>query len=117
MKLKKTITQIFFLDNNKFSLVSKAKVNKDIQEYLKKLFNSDKFIRIINEIYDKNIYNWIKKQCRKSNVFNMRPLNGLVAIAIVEELLLLKKNYMKKLKTKMNSHKKNSIINDIMKQI
>lgn len=116
-EIKKDFCKNYFLDNKKFSSVYKAKINYNAQVYLKKLFYSHKFIRFINKIYDKNIYNWVKKDSLKSNIFNMRPVNGLITIAIIEELLILNEKYMKKLNIKLSYYKENIIINDIMKQI
>jgi len=87
----------FFLDDKKKSPVIKNKKNKNPVEYLKRLFESKEFIKIINKLYDNNVYNWAKEYSKKSDYFPLRHEYGLLAIAITLNNLELNKNYIKRL--------------------
>jgi len=61
------------------------------------LFESKEFIKIINKLYDNNVYNWAKEYSKKSDYFPLRHEYGLLAIAITLNNLELNKNYIKRL--------------------
>ena len=80
----------FFIDIKRKSPVPSSKNNKNVKYYLKKLFNSPDFIRIIDELYDNDVYNWSKEYSQKSNYHPLR--HGYALFAIVKLLEDLSKN-------------------------
>ena len=94
-KMKSDYNANFYIDIKRKSPVSSSKVNKNYEEYLRELFKSSKFIQIINQLYDKNIYNWAKKYSKKSNYHPLRHGYGLFAIVKTLEDLSLNKKYFK----------------------
>ena len=95
-KIKSNFNKNFYIDIERNYQVSPSKDN-DAKEYLRKLFKSPKFIKIINQIYDNNVYNWAKQYSKKSNYFPLRHGYGLYAVAKILEDISLNKKYFKNL--------------------
>ena len=92
--------------------------NKTVEVFLKELFDSTNFIKIINKIYNNNVYDWAKKYSEKSKFFPLRHEYGLLAIAISIEYLSLNKRYMEHFDNKNSSENEVSgFMNILMKLI
>ena len=94
-KIKNNYNKNFFLDIERTSPVKFCKDKKDVDLYLKEIFESDKFIKSINKIYNKNIYKYAKDYMEKSNYFSMRYLYGLYSILKIIDYIDLNNLYMK----------------------
>ncbi len=81
--------------------------------YLMGLFHSPEFIKILNNIYDKNVYNWANQYSSISNYFPLRHYNALLAIAVTLENISLNKKYMKN-STNLGNYKRAKIFEDIL---
>ena len=90
-KIKSDYNSNFFIDDLRVSPIPNSNEKKNVNEYLRDLFKSSKFIEIINKIYDNNVYNWAKKYYQKSNYFPLRHGYSLYSISIIYENLLKKK--------------------------
>ena len=86
-KIKSDYNSNFFIDNLRVSPIPHSNENNDVNEYLRNLFRSSKFIEIINNIYDNNVYNWVNEYYNKSNYFPLRHVYSLYAIATIYEKL------------------------------
>ena len=91
-KIKSDYNENFYIDSQRKCPVPPSNDSKNVKEYLKELFCSSKFIHIINQIYDSNIYN-----CSNYYNKNMRHGYGLLAIAKTLEDLSLNKMYFNNL--------------------
>ena len=98
-KIKSNYNKNFYIDIERKFQVPPSK-NSKVNEYLRKIFKSPKFINIINQIYDNNVYNWAKQYSKKSNYFPLRHGYGLYAVAKTLEDLSLNKRYLKNLNCK-----------------
>ena len=107
-KIKSNYNKNFYVDIERNYQVSPSKDN-DANEYFRKLFNSPKFINIINQIYDNNVYNWAKQYSKKSNYFPLTHGYGLYAVAKTLEDLSLNKKYFKNLEYKNGNKGKKTI--------
>ena len=94
-KIKSNYNENFYIDIKRNCPVPSSKDN-NIEEYLRKLFKSPKFINHINQIYDNNVYNWAKEYTKKSRYFPLRHGYGLFAIVKTLENLSINKRYFKK---------------------
>ena len=112
-KLKSNYNKYFFIDKKRNSPVNNKKDNITAHELLKEFFNSSEYFKIINEIYDKNIYDWIKEYRKKSNYHPMRHDNGLLAIIITKKLLDLNERYMNNMEKKNYLKDEMKIVNNI----
>jgi hypothetical protein len=92
--IKSDYNKNFYIDKERNYQASPSKDNNP-DEYLRKLFNSTKFINIINQIYDNQVYNWAKQYSNKSNYFPLRHGYWLYAVAKTLEDLSLNKRYFK----------------------
>ena len=90
-KIKSDYNANFFIDDLRVSPIPNSNEKKNVNEYLRDLFKSSKFIEIINKIYDNNVYNWAKEYYQKSNYFPLRHGYGLYSISVIYEKLLKKK--------------------------
>ena len=91
-KIKSKYNKNFYIDIEKNYRATPSKDNNP-NEYLRKLFQSPKFINIINQIYDNKVYNWAKQYSKKSKYFPLRHGYGLYAVAKTLEDLSLNKRY------------------------
>ena len=98
-KIKLNYNENFYIDieRNFSAPFSKEKYPN---EYLRKIFKSQKFIKIINQIYDKNVYKWSKKYSKSYKFFPLRHGYGLFAIAKTLEDISINKRYYKNLDCK-----------------
>ena len=110
-KIKLDYNQNFYIDIRRKSPVPASNETTDIILYLNGIFESSKFIRSINKIYDIKIYKWAKSY--NSTFFPFRYLYGLLSIVTTIDYVSLNKEYMKKLKNKilLNKKKNNKILN------
>ena len=90
--IKSDYNSNFFIDNLRISPVPQSNENNNVNEYLRNVFKSSKFIKIINEIYDNNVYNWANEYRNKSNYFPLRHYYGLYAISTIYEKISNEKN-------------------------
>ena len=95
-KIKTDYNKNFYVDNktlsNLFSLNDREK-SEDDYEYFKKFLKSPKYIKILNDNYDNNIYNWAKKESITSNFHPLRHHYALFAIAKILDDLSNKKGF------------------------
>jgi hypothetical protein len=98
-KIKSNYNDNFYIDiERNFSVPSSKETYPN--EYLRKIFKSQKFINIINQIYDKNVYRWAKKYSKTYKFFPLRHGYGLFAIAKTLEDISINKRYYKNLDSK-----------------
>ena len=94
-KIKTNYNKNFYIDIERNYSAPPSKEN-NVNEYLRKIFKSKKFINIIKQIYNKKVYNWAKQYSRKSKYFPLRHGYGLFAIAkTFKDLLINKRNFEK----------------------
>jgi hypothetical protein len=93
-KIKYSYNKNFYIDIERNYQAPSSKDN-NANEYLIKLFKSPKFINIINQIYDNNVYIWAKQYSKKSNYFPFRHWYGLYAVAKTLKDLSLNKRFFK----------------------
>ena len=94
-KIKLNYNENFYIDIKRNCPVPPSKDN-NIEEYLRKLFKSQKFINFINQIYDNNVYNWAKEYSKKSSYYPLRHGYGLFAVVKTLENLSINKRYFTK---------------------
>ena len=102
-KIKSNYNKNFYIDIQRKYKASPSKdnnVNNNGNKYLRKIFNSPKFVKIINQIYDNNVYNWAKQYSKNSKYFPLRHGYGLFAVAKTLEDLSLNKKYFRNLNYK-----------------
>jgi len=102
-KIKSNYNENFYIDIER-NFSGPSSKEKYPNEYLRKIFKSQKFINIINQIYDKNIYKWAKEYSKNYKFFPLRHGYGLFAVAKTLEDLSINKRYYKNLDCK-NSNK------------
>jgi hypothetical protein len=107
-KIKSNYNKNFYIDIERNYQRPPSKGN-NANEYLRKVFKSQKFINIINQIYDKRVYNWAKQYSKKSNYFPLRHGYGLYAVAKTLEDLSLNKRYFKNLDCKSGNNGEKTI--------
>jgi hypothetical protein len=98
-KIKTNYNKNFFIDIERNYSTPPSKEN-NVNEYLRKIFKSPKFIDIINKIYNKNVYNWARDYSRKIKFFPLRHGYGLFAIAKIWEDLSINKRYFQNIDCK-----------------
>ena len=98
-KIKTNYNKNFYIDIERNYSASPSKEN-NVNEYLRKIFKSSKFIDIINQIYNENVYNWAKKYSKITKYFPLRHGYGLFAIAKILEDLSINKRYFQNLNCK-----------------
>jgi hypothetical protein len=98
-KIKSNYNKNFYIDIERKYQAPPSKDNY-ANDYLRKLFNSTKFINIINQIYDNKVYIWAKQYSEKTKYFPLRHFYGLYAIAKTLEDISLNKRYFKNLDCK-----------------
>ena len=96
-KIKTEYNKNFYIDKKRKAPVSSSKDKNNIYQYLKQIFSSDKFIHIINQLYNKNVYNWAKEYSKKSNYHPLRHGYGLFAVAKTLRDISLNERYYKKM--------------------
>ena len=86
-KIKSDYNNNFYIDIQRKCPVPLSNETKTVQEYLRKLLKSSKFIHIINQLYDSNITSKLYSK-------NLRNVYGLFAIAnTLKDLSLNKRNF------------------------
>jgi hypothetical protein len=98
-KIKTNYNKNFFIDIERNYSTPPSKEN-NVNEYLRKIFKSPKFIDIINKIYNENVYNWARDYSRKTKFFPLRHGYGLFAIAKIWEDLSINKRYFQNIDCK-----------------
>lgn len=93
-KIKSDYNKNFYIDLKRTVSVKNEKDKINAKTYLKELFNSNRFIRLIIKKYDNKVYNWAKMQSIKSNYFPLRHQYGLLAIALTIENMILNEKYI-----------------------
>ena len=98
-KIKSNINKNFYIDKHRriSSFISFLDTTNPY-DYLQELFKSPKYFKIINKIYDKNVYNWANEYMNKTNYHPLSQHYALLAIAKTLEYLSINKRYMKKYK-------------------
>ena len=87
-KIKSNCNENFYIDIQRKCPVPPSNDSKNVQEYLRELLSSSKFIHIINKLYDNNVYNSSKYYSK-----NFRHGYGLFAIAKTLEDLSSNKRF------------------------
>ena len=98
-KIKTNYNKNFYIDIVRNYSAPPSNEN-NVNEYFRTIFKSQKFIDIINQIYNENVYNWAKKYSRNTKYFNFRHGYGLFAIAKIFEDLSINKRYFQNLDCK-----------------
>ena len=93
-KMKSNYNENFYIDIKRKCPVPPSK-NNNAKEYLRKLFNSTKFIKIINQIYNNNVFNWTKSYSEKTTFYPSRNRYGLFAVGKTLEDISINKRYFK----------------------
>lgn len=93
-KIKSNYNENFYIDIKRKCPVHPSKDN-NAKEYLRKLFNSPKFINIINQLYNNNVFNWTKAYSEKTTFYPSRNRYGLFAVAKTLEDISKNKRYFK----------------------
>ena len=93
-KIKSNYNKNFYIDIKRKCPVPPSK-NNNAKEYLRKLFNSPKFNKIINQLYNNNIFNWTKAYSEKTTFYPSRNRYGLFAVAKALEDISINKRYFK----------------------
>ena len=75
--------QNFYIDKKRKCPVSlnDIKYNKDANEYIKDLVNSNKIYYYINKVYDDSVYKWSIEKIERTKFFPFRHIYSLLAIA------------------------------------
>lgn len=111
-KGKSDYNENFYLDNLRKSPVPPSKDNINVEKYLLELFESSKFIQLISQIYNIQVYNWAKRLINRTNFQPLRHLYGLFAVAKTLEDLSLNRRYIKNLKSQ--KHHKEDVIDKLI---
>ena len=85
----------FYIDKERISPVNSTKAKEYSYDYLEELFKTRKYIKIINKLYDKNIYDWAKKYSYTTNYYPLTEHYALLAIAVIFNSLKLNARYLK----------------------
>ena len=93
-KMKSNYNENFYIDTKRNCPVPPSK-ESNVEEYLRKLFKSPKFIYFINQIYDNNVYNWAKAHSKKTKFYPLRHGYGLFAVAKTLEDISKNKKFLK----------------------
>ena len=109
-RVKSDYNENFYIDIERKSPILPSNDNKNVNEYLRELFKTSKFINIINRLYDNNVYNWAKEYSKKSNYYPLRHGYALFAIAKTLEDLSLNERYFNSFNGG-NLHSKEKLIN------
>ena len=99
-EIKSDFNSNFFIDIYRKSPVPESNYNNNVSEYLTNLFQSKKFIEIINKTYDYNVYKWAENYRNKENFFPFRHEYGLLALAKTIKHISLDKNTILELDVK-----------------
>ena len=94
-KIKSNYNENFYIDIKRNCPVSPSKESSNVEEYLRKLFRSPKFIKFINQIYDNNVYNWAKTYSKKTKFYPLKHGYSLFALAKTLEDISINKQYFK----------------------
>lgn len=92
-KIKLNYNENFYIDTKRNCPVPPSK-ESNVEEYLRKLFKSSKFINFINKIYDNNVYNWAKLDSKKTKYNPLRHGYALFAVAKTLEDISINKRYL-----------------------
>jgi len=103
----------FYIDSERTSPSLSSKNDNDAFLYLTKLCKSSRFVNILNNMYDNNVYNWANKYSIESNYFPLRHYYALLAIVITLENLSLNQKYMKN-STNIENYKSSQIFQDLV---
>lgn len=99
-KIKSNYNKNFYIDFKRTLSIKNNNRQESAQTYLKELFNSNRFRRLINIKYDIQVYNWAKKYSKQSNYFPLRHEYGLLAVGLSIEKLVLNEKYKNKFDNK-----------------
>ena len=113
-QIKSDLNVNFYLDNERISPVPPSTHNNSAEKILKKLFESNHFLNLINKVYDKNVYDWANKFSHNTKFFPLRQIYALMAIAISIEFISINDIKKKKLNIK---NKKSTIENSIINKL
>ena len=115
-KIKTDYNPNFYIDVERNSPFPISNNSLDINEYLEKLIKSSIFIKIINKIYDRNVYDFAVEYSLKSNYYPLRNFYALLAVALTKEFLFLNEEYMKKSNFKNNIKINHFVINNLLRE-
>ena len=93
--IKSDYNKKFFIDIKRKSPVHPSYDKNNAENYLKNLFKSSKFIRIINKLYNNNFYFWASQYSKGKNYHPLKYFYGLFSVAKVLEDLSLNEKYLK----------------------
>jgi hypothetical protein len=115
-KIKTDYNSNFYIDVERNSPFPISNNNLDVNEYLEKLIKSSIFIKNINKIYDRNVYDFAVEYSLKSNYYPLRNFYALLAVALTKEFLFLNEEYMKKSNFKNSIKINNFVINNLLRE-
>ena len=84
----------FYIDNKRLSPVKSTKNKEDAYDYLKELFSSSNYFKMVKKFYDKDVYDWANKYSYKTNYHPYKQHYSLLAIAITLNNLQLNEKYL-----------------------
>ena len=93
-EIKTDYNHNFYIDIMRKIPEESEKDEINVHEYLKKLFNSNQYVNLINKIYDNKVISWAKENIIKSGYFPFRHEYGLLAISLTIENLLFNERYL-----------------------
>ena len=85
----------FFMDFQRKAPNIEVKKNKDAYEYLREIFYSNKYYKIVKEIYDDKVYYWSKAYAKNNDFQPLTHEYGLLSSVLVKEILSVKEKCLK----------------------
>ena len=111
-KIKSYYNTNFYIDIERTFHESSSVSIKNPDDYLIKLFKTNLFKKVLNKIYNNDVYKWADKYSKMSNYFPLRYKYGLLAVAVTLEYLFLNEKNRNKRNTSFIG--KNRILNYLM---
>ena len=92
-KIKLDYNDNFYIDKKRKSHLTKSEDVKNVDDSIKEIAKSSKFISIINNLYSNSVYEWAIGNSKKSNFYPLRHIYSLLSIAkIMDDLYISKGN-------------------------
>ena len=91
--IKKDFNKNFYIDKERKCPVSATNNKQEVNDYLKEIFKSQKFINIIHKIYNKTVLEFAENYMKNSNFYPLRHVYSLIAIAKTLEDISLNEKY------------------------
>ena len=95
-KIKKDYNANFYIDQKRACPVPPSKENGTAIKFLENLFESPRYISIINKIYDNNVYIWANYFRKNYNYFPLKQHYALLAVVVTINNLSSNKSSVEK---------------------